>query len=38
MCRRIAEFKAAFAKGQYFNEHIRNHFRYYLVATDNDAA
>ncbi|WP_258116476.1 KTSC domain-containing protein [Mesorhizobium onobrychidis] len=34
----FAEFKAAFAKGQYFNEHSRNHLRYHLVATDNDAA
>ncbi|RWO02464.1 KTSC domain-containing protein [Mesorhizobium sp.] len=27
----FAAFKAAFAKGRYFNEHIRNHFRYRLV-------
>ncbi|ESY71656.1 hypothetical protein X743_19640 [Mesorhizobium sp. LNHC252B00] len=24
-------FKSAFAKGRYFNEHIRNHFRHRLV-------
>ncbi|MER9890390.1 KTSC domain-containing protein [Mesorhizobium sp. M0114] len=23
-----AAFRAAFAKGRYFNDHIRNHFRY----------
>ncbi|RUU98598.1 KTSC domain-containing protein [Mesorhizobium sp. M6A.T.Cr.TU.017.01.1.1] len=27
----FAAFKAAFAKGRYFNDHIRNHFRYRLV-------
>ncbi|RWO61784.1 KTSC domain-containing protein [Mesorhizobium sp.] len=27
----FAAFKAAFAKGRYFNEHIPNHFRYRLV-------
>ncbi|MER9223012.1 KTSC domain-containing protein [Mesorhizobium sp. M0644] len=27
----FAAFKAAFANGRYFNEHIRNHFRYRLV-------
>ncbi|WP_287120790.1 KTSC domain-containing protein [Mesorhizobium sp.] len=27
----FAAFKAAFAKDRYFNEHIRNHFRYRLV-------
>ncbi|RWH76873.1 MAG: KTSC domain-containing protein [Mesorhizobium sp.] len=27
----IAEFRAAFANGRFFNEHIRNHFRYRLV-------
>ncbi|RWN46928.1 KTSC domain-containing protein [Mesorhizobium sp.] len=27
----FAAFKAAFAKGRFFNEHIRNHFRYRLV-------
>ncbi|PBB52522.1 KTSC domain-containing protein [Mesorhizobium loti] len=32
----FAAFKAAFAKGRYFNEHIRNHFRYRLVSTGND--
>jgi KTSC domain len=26
-------FKAAFAKGRFFNDHIRNHFRYRLVST-----
>ncbi|MES0098509.1 KTSC domain-containing protein [Mesorhizobium sp. M0019] len=31
----FAAFKAAFAKGRYFNDHIRNHFRYRLVATDD---
>ncbi|ESX62723.1 MULTISPECIES: KTSC domain-containing protein [unclassified Mesorhizobium] len=30
-----AEFRAAFAKGRYFNDHIRNHFRYRLVPTDD---
>jgi hypothetical protein len=32
----FAAFKAAFAKGRYFNDHIRNHFRYRLVAADDD--
>ncbi|WP_352902580.1 KTSC domain-containing protein [Mesorhizobium sp. M1307] len=32
----FAEFKAAFAKGRYFNERIRNHFRYRLIASDSD--
>ncbi|MER8406844.1 KTSC domain-containing protein [Mesorhizobium sp. M1307] len=32
----FAEFKAAFAKGRYFNEHIRNHFRYRQVASGDD--
>jgi hypothetical protein len=27
----FAEFQAAFAKGRFFNGHIRNHFRYRLV-------
>ncbi|SJM34514.1 KTSC domain-containing protein [Mesorhizobium delmotii] len=27
----FAAFKAAFAKGRFFNDHIRNHFRYRLV-------
>ncbi|WP_027155031.1 KTSC domain-containing protein [Mesorhizobium sp. WSM2561] len=27
----FAAFEAAFAKGRFFNEHIRNHFRYRLV-------
>ncbi|WP_352641237.1 KTSC domain-containing protein [Mesorhizobium sp. M0520] len=31
-----AAFKAAFAKGRYFNDHIRNRFRYRLVGTGND--
>ncbi|TIS88023.1 KTSC domain-containing protein [Mesorhizobium sp.] len=30
----FAAFRAAFAKGRYFNDHIRNHFRYRLVATE----
>ncbi|AZO69669.1 KTSC domain-containing protein [Mesorhizobium sp. M6A.T.Cr.TU.016.01.1.1] len=33
----FAAFKAAFAKGRYFNDHIRNHFRYRVVATGDDA-
>ncbi|RUU33045.1 MULTISPECIES: KTSC domain-containing protein [unclassified Mesorhizobium] len=33
----FAAFKAAFAKGRYFNDHIRNHFRYHVVATGDDA-
>ncbi|MER8827505.1 KTSC domain-containing protein [Mesorhizobium sp. M0938] len=32
----FAAFKAAFAKGRYFNEHIRNHFWYRQVAAGND--
>jgi hypothetical protein len=32
----FAAFKAAFGKGRYFNDHIRNHFRYRLVAASND--
>ncbi|MER8963969.1 KTSC domain-containing protein [Mesorhizobium sp. M0701] len=32
----FAAFKAAFAKGRYFNEHIRNHFRYRQVASGDD--
>ncbi|RUU33307.1 KTSC domain-containing protein [Mesorhizobium sp. M6A.T.Ce.TU.002.03.1.1] len=32
----FAAFKAAFAKGRYFNEHIRNRFRYRLIGTGND--
>ncbi|MER9217812.1 KTSC domain-containing protein [Mesorhizobium sp. M0644] len=32
----FAAFKAAFAKGRYFNDHIRNNFRYRLVASDSD--
>ncbi|WP_036244607.1 KTSC domain-containing protein [Mesorhizobium sp. LSHC420B00] len=32
----FAAFRAAFAKGRYFNEHIRNNFRYRLVASDSD--
>ncbi|MER9563497.1 KTSC domain-containing protein [Mesorhizobium sp. M0571] len=31
----FAAFKAAFAKGRYFNDHIRNNFRYRLVASDS---
>ncbi|RWM71252.1 MAG: KTSC domain-containing protein [Mesorhizobium sp.] len=33
----FAAFKAAFAKGRYFNDHIRNHFRNRVVATGDDA-
>jgi hypothetical protein len=32
----FAAFRAAFAKGRYFNDHIRNHFRYRLVEAGND--
>ncbi|MER9490050.1 KTSC domain-containing protein [Mesorhizobium sp. M0563] len=32
----FAAFRAAFAKGRYFNDHIRNNFRYPLVASDSD--
>ncbi|WP_367118885.1 KTSC domain-containing protein [Mesorhizobium sp.] len=32
----FAAFKAAFAKGRYFNDHIRNRFRYRLIGTGND--
>ncbi|WP_354491364.1 KTSC domain-containing protein [Mesorhizobium robiniae] len=32
----FAAFKAAFAKGRFFNDHIRNHFRYRRVAAGND--
>ncbi|WP_292505793.1 KTSC domain-containing protein [Mesorhizobium sp.] len=32
----FAAFKAAFAKGRYFNEHIRNRFRYRQVASGDD--
>ncbi|WP_348629867.1 KTSC domain-containing protein [Mesorhizobium sp. M7D.F.Ca.US.004.03.1.1] len=31
----FAEFRSAFAKGRYFNEHIRNRFRYRLA--DNNS-
>ncbi|RWP33079.1 MAG: KTSC domain-containing protein [Mesorhizobium sp.] len=34
----FAAFKAAFAKGRFFNEHIRNRFRYRQVAAGNDAS
>ncbi|MER9431547.1 KTSC domain-containing protein [Mesorhizobium sp. M0408] len=34
----FAAFRAAFAKGRYFNDHIRNNFRYHLVASDSDSA
>ncbi|MER8377523.1 KTSC domain-containing protein [Mesorhizobium sp. M1406] len=27
----VTAFRSAFAKGRYFNEHIRSHFRYRLV-------
>ncbi|TIP22256.1 MAG: KTSC domain-containing protein, partial [Mesorhizobium sp.] len=33
----FAAFTAASAKGRFFNEHIRNHFRYRQVAAGNDA-
>ncbi|RWM93418.1 MAG: KTSC domain-containing protein [Mesorhizobium sp.] len=33
----FAEFRAAFAKGRFFNGHIRNNFRYHLVETGHDA-
>jgi hypothetical protein len=33
----FAAFKAAFVKGRYFNDHIRNHFRYRVVTTGDDA-
>ncbi|RUV28443.1 MAG: KTSC domain-containing protein [Mesorhizobium sp.] len=32
----FAAFKAAFAKGRYFNDHIRNHFRYRVAPTNGD--
>ena len=32
----FAAFKAAFAKGRFFNEHIRNRFRYRLAGTGDD--
>ncbi|WP_287091771.1 KTSC domain-containing protein [Mesorhizobium sp.] len=32
----FAAFKAAFAKGRYFNDHIRNHFRYRVAPTYGD--
>ncbi|MER8602109.1 KTSC domain-containing protein [Mesorhizobium sp. M0833] len=32
----FAAFKAAFAKGRYFNDHIRNHFRYRLIADGSE--
>ncbi|MER8843140.1 KTSC domain-containing protein [Mesorhizobium sp. M0684] len=32
----FAAFRAAFAKCRYFNDHIRNNFRYRLVASDSD--
>ncbi|MER9770534.1 KTSC domain-containing protein [Mesorhizobium sp. M0189] len=32
----FAAFRAAFAEGRYFNDHIRNNFRYHLVATHSD--
>ncbi|PAQ08457.1 KTSC domain-containing protein [Mesorhizobium temperatum] len=33
----FAAFKAAFAKGRYFNDHIRNRFRHRVVTTGDDA-
>ncbi|RWQ30615.1 KTSC domain-containing protein [Mesorhizobium sp.] len=33
----FAEFRAAFAKGRFFNERIRNRFRYRLVGTVNNS-
>ncbi|MER8533266.1 KTSC domain-containing protein [Mesorhizobium sp. M1005] len=32
----FAAFRAAFAKGRYFNDQIRNNFRYRVVASDSD--
>ncbi|TIT17540.1 MAG: KTSC domain-containing protein [Mesorhizobium sp.] len=32
----FAAFRAAFAKGRYFNDHIRNQFRHRLVAEDSN--
>ncbi|MGX9178796.1 KTSC domain-containing protein [Mesorhizobium sp. BHbdii] len=32
----FAAFKAAFAEGRYFNDHIRNHFRYRVAPTNGD--
>lgn len=29
-----AAFRNAFAKGRFFNEHIRNHFRHHLVESE----
>nr|WP_192361528.1 KTSC domain-containing protein [Mesorhizobium mediterraneum] len=33
----FAAFKAAFAKGRYFNDHIRNRFRHRVDTTGDDA-
>ncbi|RWM07000.1 KTSC domain-containing protein [Mesorhizobium sp.] len=32
----FAAFRAAFAKGRFFNDHIRNHFRYRRVSGEDD--
>ncbi|TIS46211.1 MULTISPECIES: KTSC domain-containing protein [Mesorhizobium] len=32
----FAAFRAAFAKGRFFNDHIRNHFRYRRISGDGD--
>ena len=32
-----AAFKAAFSKGQFFNEFVRDHFRYHLVEQESSA-
>ncbi|OHV86001.1 KTSC domain-containing protein [Mesorhizobium sp. ORS 3428] len=32
----FAAFRSAFAKGRFFNDHIRNCFRYRCVSDDND--
>ncbi|AZO28434.1 MULTISPECIES: KTSC domain-containing protein [unclassified Mesorhizobium] len=32
----FAAFRAAFAKGRFFNDHIRNHFRYRRIPGDDD--
>ncbi|RUW38442.1 MULTISPECIES: KTSC domain-containing protein [unclassified Mesorhizobium] len=32
----VAAFRAAFAKGRFFNRHIRNHFRHRRISGDED--
>ncbi|WP_348627321.1 KTSC domain-containing protein [Mesorhizobium sp. M1A.F.Ca.IN.022.06.1.1] len=32
----FAAFRSAFAKGRFFNAHIRNRFRYRRVTSDDD--